>query len=219
MLTSCSFFQRLLSQGASRLIGLSSVLLLGTTVGTLGYVAPTLAAQRVILTYGPLQEPFSIKDMRVFAETGQLDSLRQRQLRLAGADPEVLRGFLNKKLRVDFLFLDRALNSLPGEFLLYQIGQVIHNRQRVAPIEALRSSLVLSARGDNYISMLRFLENYPLPEVYVDGAKLIQIGRKVGNTRQKVEDYLETMAAVVQQVLGDSLCSCESDGKEQPSTK
>lgn len=172
---------------------------------------PTLAAERVILTYGPLQEQFSIQDMQTFAETGELSRLRQFQLRVAGADPEVLRGFLNQKLQVDLLFLDRTLNSLPGEFLLYQIGQVVHNRQRVAPIQSLRSALVLSAREDNYISLLEFLQNYPLPEVYLDGKKIAEIGQRVGNTRARVERYLETMAAVVQQVLSEPLCACESD--------
>ncbi len=90
------------------------------------------------------------------------------------------------------------------------MGQVIYNRHRVAPIQSLRSSLVLSAREDNYVSLLEFLQNYPLPVVYIDGKKIAEVGQKVGNTREKVEGYLETMSAVVQQILRDPLCNCES---------
>ncbi|UBF30030.1 alpha/beta hydrolase (plasmid) [Kovacikia minuta CCNUW1] len=204
-------FQRSLIQRVSRFVGLSGVLLLGVNIGVLGPAVPTLAAERVILTYGIFQEQFSVQDMQTFAETGELSRLRQFQLRIAGADPEVLRGFLNQKLRVNFLFLDRTLNSLPGEYLLHQVGQVIHNRRRVAPIQSLRSALVLSAREDNTVSLLEFLQNYPLPEVYLDGKKLAEIGQKVGNTRAKVERYLETMAVVVQQILSEPLCACESE--------
>lgn len=211
MMFSLTHLQQLFSQSASKLTLLSRVLIAGISVGALGYVAPTLAAERIILTYGPFQEPFSVENMQTFAETGELSRLRQFQLRVAGADPEILREFLNQKIQVDFLTLDRTLNSLPGEFLLYQVGQVIHNRQRVAPIQSLRSALVLSAKDDNSVSLLEFLQNYPLPEVFVDAKKIAQIARRVGNTRARVERYLETMAVVIQQILGEPLCSCESD--------
>ncbi len=204
------FFQRSLTQGVSKFAWLCGGLLLGVNVGILGNVTPTLAAERVVITYGIFQETFLVKDMTTFAETGELSRLRQFQLRVARTDPEVLRAFLNKKLPVDFLFLDRASNSLIGEFILYQMGQVIYNRHRVAPIQSLRSSLVLSARKDNYVSLLEFLQNYPLPVVYIDGKKIAEIGQKVGNTREKVEGYLETMSAVVQQLLREPLCNCES---------
>lgn len=211
MMLFLTHFQQSFYQSAAKLTLLSKALLIGFSVGTFGYIAPTLAAERIILTYGPFQEPFSVEAMQTFAETGELSRLRQFQLRVAGADPEVFREFLNQKIQVNFLTLDRTLNSLPGEFLLYQVGQVIHNRQRVAPIQSLRSALVLSAKEDNSVSLLEFLQNYPLPEVFVDVKKIVQIARRVGNTRARVERYLETMAVVIQQILGEPLCSCESD--------
>ncbi|PSB18584.1 hypothetical protein C7B65_14920 [Phormidesmis priestleyi ULC007] len=212
------FFQRSLTQGVSKFAWLCGGLLLGANVGILGNVTPTLAAERVVITYGIFQETFLVKDMTTFAETGELSRLRQFQLRVARTDPEVLRAFLNKKLRVDFLFLDRASNSLVGEFVLYQMGKVIYNRHRVAPIQSLRSSLVLSAREDNYVSLLEFLQNYPLPVVYIDGKKIAEVGQKVGNTREKVEGYLEAMSAVVQQILSEPLCNCEAGAIEDSST-
>jgi hypothetical protein len=210
MLFSLRYLQRLLAQDALKVASLSGILLLSVNVGVLGWAAPTRAAERVILTYGALQEPFSVEDMKTFAATGELSRLRQFQLRVGGADPEVLREFLNQKVQVKFLTLDRSLNSLPGEFLLYQIGQVLHNRQRVAPIQSLRAAMVLSARDDDAVTMLEFLQNYPLPEVFVDGKKILEISRKVGNTRAKVARYLETTKAMVEQVLNRPICACES---------
>ncbi|QZZ19791.1 alpha/beta hydrolase [Leptothermofonsia sichuanensis E412] len=90
MLLSFQFFQRSLTQGASRFTQLTGALLLGVGAGILANGTPTLAAERVILTYGVLQEQFSIQDMQTFAETGELSRLRQFQLRVAGADPTAL---------------------------------------------------------------------------------------------------------------------------------
>ncbi|MBV9390047.1 MAG: alpha/beta hydrolase [Chroococcidiopsidaceae cyanobacterium CP_BM_ER_R8_30] len=210
MLLSSQSFQRLLTQGTSKVAWLSSVLLMGVSVGIFSHATPTLAAERVIFRYGILQESFSVEDMQTFAQTGELSRLRRFQLRVAGVDPEVLREFLNQKLRVDFLTMDRALNSLPGEFLLYQMGQVIYNRRRVAPIQSLRAALVLSAREDNYVTLLKFLQNYPLQEVFVDGKKIAAIAQRVGNTRARVRGYLETITAVAEQILNEPLCNCDS---------
>lgn len=206
---SLRYFQPLLAQYTSKASLLSGFLVLGISAGVAGWVAPGQAAERVILTYGVLQEPFSVEDMKKFAETGELSRLRQFQLRVGGADPEILREFLNQKVEVNFLTLDRALNSLPGEFLLYQIGQVLHNRQRVAPIQSLRSAMVLSAREDNTVTMLEFLQNYPLPEIFVDGKKLLEISQKVGNSRAKVRSYIETTKELVERVLKRPICACE----------
>ncbi|MBV8883883.1 MAG: alpha/beta hydrolase [Chroococcidiopsidaceae cyanobacterium CP_BM_RX_35] len=211
MLLSPQSFQRLLTQGTSKLAWFSGVLLMGVSAGIFSHATPTLAAERVIFRYGILQESFSVKDMQTFAETGELSRLRRFQLRVAGVDPEVVREFLNQKLRVNFLTLDRVLNSLPGEFLLYQMGQVVYNRRRVAPIQSLRAALVLSAREDNYVTLLKFLQNYPLQEVFVDGKKIAAVGQRVGNTRARVESYLETVTAVVEQILDVPLCACDSE--------
>ncbi|MGV0028592.1 alpha/beta hydrolase [Phormidesmis priestleyi] len=192
----------------SKFAWFGSVLLMGVSAG-IGHIAPAQAAERVILRYGIFQETFSVQDMQTFAETGELSRVRRFQLRVAGADPEVVREFLNQKLSVNFLTLDRTLNSLPGEFLLYQLGQVIYNRHRVAPVQSLRSAIVLSAREDNSISMLQFLQNYPLPEVFIDGKRAAEIGQKVGNTRARAGRYLETVTGAMQQILSEPLCGCE----------
>ncbi|BAU10928.1 hypothetical protein LEP3755_14200 [Leptolyngbya sp. NIES-3755] len=190
---------------------LKGTLLAGISTGVVSYAVPSIAAERVILTYGFFQETFSIQDMQTFVETGQLAPVRQFQLRLAGADPEALRSFLNQEVNVNFLTLDRTLNSLPGEFLLQQLGQVIYNRRRVAPIQSLRSAIVLSAKDDNTVSMLQFLQNYPLPEVFFDGRQIARTSQKVSTVRETARNQLQTITSMMQQVLGEPLCRCDSE--------
>lgn len=189
----------------------SSALLVGVSAGIFGHTTPTLAADRVILRYGFFQETFSVEDMQAFVETGNLAPVRQFQLRLAGADPEALRGFLDQKINVNFLTLDRTLNSLPGEFLLHQLGQIIYNRRQVNPVQSLRSAIVLSAKDDNTVSMLQFLQNYPLPEVFIDARKIVRVGQRVSNTREQARNHLQTVTSMMQQILGEPFCRCESE--------
>lgn len=190
---------------------LRRTLLVGISASVMSHATPTLAAERVILTYGFFQETFSVEDMQAFVKTGQLAPVRQFQLRLAGADPEALRSFLNQEVNVNFLTLDRTLNSLPGEFLLQQLGEVIYNRRRVAPIQSLRSAIVLSAKDDNTVSMLQFLQNYPLPEVFFDGRRIARTGQKVSNVRERARNQLQTITSMMQQVLGEPLCRCDAE--------
>jgi hypothetical protein len=202
----------------SKFAKFGSALLVSFSASIFSHTAPTLAAERIVLRYGMLEEPFSVADMHAFVKTGELTPLRQFQFRLAGADPEVLRSFLNQEFKADFLTLDRTLNSLPGEFLLYQLGQVIHNRRQVAPVQSLRSAIVLSARENNTVSMLKFLENYPLSEVMLDGKKLVQIGRRVDNTRERANNardrasnHLQTVTSMMEQIFGAQICRCEAE--------
>ena len=83
MLLSPPSFQQSLTQRISKFAGLCGGLLLGVNVGIFANVALTLAAERVVITYGIFQETFSVKDMQTFAETGELSRLRRFQLRIA----------------------------------------------------------------------------------------------------------------------------------------
>ncbi len=189
----------------------SRVLFAGISAGIISHAAPTLAADRVIVRYGFFQETFSVQDMQKFVETGELAPVRQFQLRLAGADPEALRGFLSQKINANFLTLDRTLNSLPGEFLLNQLGQVIYNRHRVEPVQSLRSAIVLSAKDDNTVSMMQFLQNYPLPEVFFDARSIAQMGQRVGNARERARNQLQTMTSMMERILNEPLCRCDTE--------
>ncbi len=58
--------------------------------------------------------------------------------------------------------------------------------------------------------MLKFLQNYPLPEVFIDGKRVAEMGQKVGDTRANVGQRIET---VIQQILGEPLCNCDAEAK------
>lgn len=196
-----SFHHRL-----SQLAGLSGFLV-GAAAIVLASGQPTHAAERLYFTYGPLGRSFSIEDLRTFAETGQPTRQIRWYLNLVNAEPEDFRRVLTKPIPVSRRLINRIAYSLPGEFALFQLGEVIHTKSRRANIQALRAALVLSVSDDNRLSILEFLENYPTQGVYIDGVVLARVAR---NVKDVVED-IEPVVVAVEEVLGDLICDCNSN--------
>lgn len=191
----------------------------GSLIALVDSISPKAAdfqpsVKQLVFTFGPFRPSFSIDELATFAETGAVPSSLNFYLRLANLKAKVLRSVLTRDVSVELGFLDSTLNSLLGEYALFQIGQIIHTRTHKANIQALRAGLVLSVRNDNRFSLIEFLQNYPLQQVYVDGAKLASIAREVGRVAggitkgdtRKLEDFLiDVRAAIAQDV-----CNCDA---------
>lgn len=146
------------------------VLIVSATI-VLNYTSVT-AAEKVVLKYSILRQSLWVKDLTTFAQTGKLSSSLRVNFALARQDPQEIRQYLTAPVKVNPLLLDRVLNSQVGNFLLDRIGESIHTPSRRANRQALRSALVLSARGDRQITLLEVLQNYPTSEVEVEGDRL-----------------------------------------------
>ncbi|HBB34104.1 MAG TPA: alpha/beta hydrolase [Cyanobacteria bacterium UBA8803] len=133
------------------------------------------AAESVVLKYRFLRETISVSELSTFAQTGELSSSLQAYLKLAGKDPEELRSILTQEIAVNPILLSRVLNSVVGEAMLDRASQVVHTPSDRANRESLRSALVTSALGDEKITLIETLENYPTPEVHVEGDRLVEI--------------------------------------------
>lgn len=190
----------------ARLAGLSGFLV-GAAAIVLASGQPTHAAERLYFTYGPLGRSFSIEDLRTFAETGESTRQLQWYFNLANTEPEDFRQVLTKPIPVSRGLINRITYSLPGEFALSQLGEVIHTKSRRANIQALRAALVLSVNDDNRLSILEFLENYPTSGVYIDG---VVLARVIRNVKDVVED-IEPIVVAVEEVLGNFICDCNSN--------
>jgi hypothetical protein len=168
--------------------------------------------KRLVFTFGPVRPSFSIDELTRFAETGTVPRALALYLRLANLKPKVLRSVLTREISVDLEFLDRNLNSLLGEYALFQIGQIIHTPSHQANIQALRAGLVLSARDDNRFSLIEFLQNYPLQQVYVDGVKLARIATDVGKVARGITKgdtrRLEDFLIDVRSSIAKDVCNC-----------
>lgn len=193
--------------------------LLGLSMATLlsgGFSSQAVAAERIFFTFGPLGRSIPIGDLRDFADNGTLTRQLRWYLNFAGVEPEALRQVLTREVGLNLKLVDRIGNSIPGEYVLFQVGQVVHTKSRIdsVQIKALRSALVLSAADDGQISLLEFLERYPTPEVYVDGVVLARAARNVGNFIESIEPTL----AVIQEFLAGLICDCAPPAASSPNS-
>lgn len=65
---------------------------------------------------------------------------------------------------------------------------------------------------DNKVSLLKFLQQYPLQEVTVDGVAFLKAARKLGPYIKKAElikDRLDGWIAIAKDFLDDLVCDCE----------
>ncbi|MBW4659855.1 MAG: alpha/beta hydrolase [Drouetiella hepatica Uher 2000/2452] len=179
------------------------------------YTPPQLA-QEIVVKYGPLRRSLSIADLTTLAETGKPSRSLKSLLGLAKVSPENVQTLLNRSVKVDATFLDKNLRNVLGEFALFEVGQIVQTGSGKANIQALRSALILSARDDNHVTFLEFLQNYPLPQMYVDGMRLARLARLVAasggarglvvNEAQNLEDFLVN----VQAAIAKEVCNCEN---------
>jgi Alpha/beta hydrolase of unknown function (DUF1400)/Acyl-coenzyme A:6-aminopenicillanic acid acyl-transferase len=176
--------------------------------------SPTLANKSIVFQFGPLGRSISLADLTRFAETGELSRGWRFFLNVAGINPDDIRAALNRPVSADLQFLDRNLNNLLGEFLLYQVGQVVHTPSDTANIQAMRSAIIGSASTDGQLSLLEILQQYPTQQVQINGLRLARIGRNAsrfqaqGGVRAAVVN-LEDWLVELQVSATETLCTCD----------
>ncbi|WP_445176581.1 alpha/beta hydrolase, partial [Microcoleus sp.] len=149
-------------------------LFLAAGAGIVFYSSAAAAAEKVVLKYSAIRMTLPVSELEIFAETGKMSPGLEMLLGKAKKDPEAVRSSLRRPVKVSQSFLDRTLNSKVGEIILDEVGQVIRTPSGNANREALREALVLSATNDNEITLLEAMKNYPTPEVYVEGDRLVE---------------------------------------------
>jgi hypothetical protein len=176
--------------------------------------SPALVDKSLVVQFGPFGRSIAIKDLTHFAETGELSRGWRFFLNVAGVDSEDIRTALTQEVSVSLRFLDKTLNNLLGEFLLYQVGQVLHPPSNIAKIQALRAASILSVTNDNRLSLLEVLQRYPTPQVHLNGLRLARLGGNVarfqarGGVRAAVLN-LEDWLVQLQASAAENLCDCE----------
>jgi len=153
------------------------------------------AAQSILLKYLVLQETLSVSELTTFAQTGEVSNKLQFYLGSGENDEEKsaaqlqLRDALTQEVKMDGVFLYRALNNPAGEFLLGKVSQIIHTPSNRANVPSLRSALVASALEDNQITLLEVLQNYPTSEVVVEGERLIEVVEEFNKISETIEEF------------------------------
>ncbi len=148
------------------------------------------AAEQVTLNYGPFGRTVPMSELEELANTGKATGTLKGLLHLAKEDPKEAQRFLTAKIPVDAVTVDQLLNTKPGEYLLKEIGRVVHTPTNHTNVQALRSALVLSASKDKAISLMNLFEYYPDSTVYINGVQLKKDIKEVNSLLGTVHQYL-----------------------------
>jgi len=176
-------------------LGISSTL--GTAIALAVLSPAAIASEQVVLKYNIFERSVSVEELTTFAETGKLSRDLKAYMRASKQDPEKIRQTLTDKVEVNVTTLDRVLNSIVGDAALEQLSQYIYTSSRKADKEAMRAALVLSASEDDSISILEIAQNYPTPEVYVDGNRLSETYAQISLLRGGLDNLLERIRGIL----------------------
>ncbi|HLO49102.1 MAG TPA: alpha/beta hydrolase [Kamptonema sp.] len=161
-----------LSKGAKR--GLLPIAL--RYLGWCGIAAlaatPALGAERVYVTYGPLEISVPVKSLEVFVETGVVDDnwdgfaqyVNQQQL-------AQLRQALQAKAEVSPVTISQFLYTSQGEVLLQRLGRVIQTKGRQPGFYAIRAALILAAADPEGLTPVNVLKKFPTYGIRIDVAR------------------------------------------------
>lgn len=168
-------------------------LLLATSTQAL----PADAAEKLVITYGPLNAAVAIEDLETLVTTEEVPDSLQFYLNLAGLDPATLRSLLSMELGASRDFMTGMLTSDSGEQLLAQMSQVVHlppNRPEIQVLKsaeqnytqpseaeniaALRTALTKAA-DDRRVTVLEVLQAYPTEKVYLNAVRLIRFANSL----------------------------------------
>ena len=131
-------------------------------------------------------------------------------LKLAQIQPEEFRRLLIDQKPVNFLEIDNFLNSFLGEYALFQLGQLVYTPSQRANVQALRSSVTLSAADDEQISWLEILQNYPAQHLTIDAKKMLRLTKNLkGKGAVKFATAnLQDVLIAAQMAIAEEVCDC-----------
>jgi predicted dienelactone hydrolase len=143
---------------------------------------PTLAAERLVVSYGALQRSVPITAVRTFIQEGEVTpETRAYATLLNSQELANLRTALQGGVKLGVVPVDNFLNSTSGNALLQKVGEIIRIGPNLTGEKAVSAALILSAGKEDGINLVNFLENFPNSEVFVDGLKLQDTVAKLQN--------------------------------------
>ena len=160
-----------------------------------------LASEEVIFTYGGATQSVPIEELQAFAETGETSSSVDFLLSQANQNPFLMRWILKQEFSADTKLVSDLLNTMPGEYVLSQTGNVVGSKSQRANVTALRGSLIRSASDNGLVSLIELLENYPTRQVYVNGKILVKIRENLDRLIEDTSKYIEIPTEILREQL------------------
>ena len=157
------------------------------------FLNPSLvnAAEKAIFTYGGLTQSVPIEELQTFANTGEVSSGLNTLLKHSDQNPLMMRWILRQQFAANNKIISDLFNTVPGEYVLSQTGNVVGAKSERANVKALRGALIASVSDNNLVSLMELLENYPTKDVYVNGKILAKAQNSFNQFVEETTQYIK----------------------------
>ncbi len=167
---------RSLSEGAKRAVRPIALRYLGLCSIAVLAAAPALGAQRVYVTYGPLEISVPIESLELFVQTGVIDHTWDGFAQYANQQQLAqLRQALQAKAEVSPVTISQFLYTPQGEVLLERLGRVVQTKGRQPGFYAIRAALILAAADAEGLTPINVLKKFPTYGIRIDIARGLEL--------------------------------------------
>jgi predicted dienelactone hydrolase len=161
-----------------------------------GEAKKVVAAEDVILNYGVLEFPVSVKSLEVYAQTGKISG--ELKSYAGFFTPEQLKQFqvgLTTSADFNHLAIAQFLYSFQGEKILQRVSRVVQTKARQPGFYAIRSALILAAAdtANGGLTPLNVLKKFPTKTLRIDSGQGLKI---INDLSQVVQNNNQAIAAV-----------------------
>lgn len=142
--------------------------------------APAFGAERIYVTYGPLEVSVPIESLALFAKEGKIDSNLDGFAQYAKKSQLAeIRSALQAKAEISPVTISQFLYTPQGEVLLESLGRVIQTKARQPGFYAIRSALILAASDPEGLTILNVLQKFPTYGIRIDISRGLGIADKL----------------------------------------
>lgn len=188
-----------------RAFSFSQALLLGTAASLL--MKTNANATSVIdIKYKDTEISLKTKELKKFADTGEIPPKLQQFFNDTEQVPEFLSGLLTQEIYISRSLIDDVLESTTGEFFLLKLNQTIDSSASAEDLEAIKKTVVKAYKDDQELSLLELLSEYPKPRLTVDLTGLEGTYNDASLFAEKILPAWE----VAKSFVADIVCDCEN---------
>ena len=142
--------------------------------------APALGAERIYVTYGPVEVSVPIESLALFAKEGKIDSNLDGFAQYANESQLAdIRSALQAKAEISQVTIAQFLYTPQGEVLLRRLGRLIQTKARQPGFYAIRAALILAASDPEGLTIVNVLRKFPTYGIRIDIARGLGIANEL----------------------------------------
>jgi predicted dienelactone hydrolase len=159
-----------------------ALLNLGLVTTSMMMCEPVQGAERIYVTYGPLEFSLPVESLELYAKQGKIDrELAAYANYLDSKQLEQLRQVLVSRVDITPLAIAQFLYSAQGETILQRMSQIITTRAGQPGFYAIRAALIKAAAAPEGLTLLNVLREFPTYGIRIDTARGFRVVNQLSN--------------------------------------